>query len=65
MVVIAESKEFLPCELRAVAVIMELGTLKWWMMFVKNLTASLDLIFAIGRASIHLVNLSTATSRFV
>ena len=44
---------------------MEFGTPKQWMMSRKNSTACLDLIVDIGRASIHFVNLSTVTSRWV
>jgi hypothetical protein len=49
----------------SLSMIIEFGTPKWWMMSVKNFMASSDLIFAIGQASIHFVNLSMATSRFI
>jgi hypothetical protein len=42
---------------------MEFGTPKRWMMFVKNATACSDLMLVKGRTSIHLENLSMATSR--
>jgi hypothetical protein len=56
-------RNFFPVNYVSLSVIIEFGTLKRWMMSVKNLTVSSDLIFAIGHASIHLVNLSTTTSR--
>jgi hypothetical protein len=47
------------------SVMMELGTPKRWMMLVKKDTACLDLMLFRGQTSIHLENLSTATSRCV
>jgi hypothetical protein len=47
------------------SVMMELGTPKQKMMSWMKLTAWLEPIFTRGFASIHLVNLSTATSRWV
>jgi uncharacterized membrane protein (UPF0127 family) len=47
------------------SMIIEFGTSKRWKMSVKNVMASLDLIFMIGQASIHFVNLSMVTSRCV
>jgi hypothetical protein len=44
---------------------MQLGTPKRWMMLVKNSTACSDLMLVIGRASIHLKNLSMVTRRWV
>jgi hypothetical protein len=44
-------------------VMMEFGTPKRWMIFVKNATACSDLMLVKGRTSIHLENLSMATSR--
>jgi hypothetical protein len=44
---------------------MEFGTPKRWMMLVKNATAYLDLMLFRGWTSIHLENLSIATSRCV
>jgi hypothetical protein len=41
-------RNFFPVNCVSLSVIMEFGTLKRWMMSVKNLTASSDLIFAIG-----------------
>jgi hypothetical protein len=43
----------------------ELGTPKWKMMSRMKSTACLEPILARGFASIHLVNLSTAMSRWV
>jgi hypothetical protein len=42
---------------------MEFGTPKRWMMLVKNATACSDLMLVRDRTSIHLENLSMATSR--
>jgi hypothetical protein len=39
-------------------------TPKRWMMLVKNATAYSDLMLVRGRTSIHLENLSMATSRY-
>jgi hypothetical protein len=47
------------------SVMMEFGTPKRWMIFVKNVTACLDPMLVKGRTSIHLENLSMATSRCV
>jgi hypothetical protein len=47
------------------SVMMEFGTPKRWMMLVKNAIACLDLMLFRGRTSIHLENLSMATSRCV
>jgi hypothetical protein len=47
------------------SVMMEFGTPNLWMMSVKNDTAYSDQGLVIGRSSIHFVNLSTATSRWV
>jgi hypothetical protein len=44
---------------------MQLGTPKRWMMSVKNNAACSDLTLVMGRASIHLENLSTTTSKWV
>jgi hypothetical protein len=46
-------------------VMMEFGTPKRWMMLVKNATACSDLMLFRGLTSIHLENLSMATSRCV
>jgi hypothetical protein len=45
------------------SVMMEFGTPKRWMIFVKNATASSDPMLVKGQTSIHLENLSMATSR--
>jgi hypothetical protein len=45
------------------SVMMEFGTPKRWMMLVKKATACSDLMLVRGRTSIHLENLSMATSR--
>ncbi|RCV32793.1 hypothetical protein SETIT_7G031300v2 [Setaria italica] len=58
-------RNFFPVNCVPLSVMMELGIPKRWMMSVKNCTACSDLICATGRASIHLENLSTATSRWV
>jgi hypothetical protein len=42
---------------------MEFGTPRRWMIFVKNATACSDPMLVKGRTSIHLENLSMATSR--
>ena len=47
------------------SVMMEFGSPKQWTMFVKNNTACSDFITVIGQASIHFMNLSTATSKCV
>jgi hypothetical protein len=44
------------------SVMIEFGTPKRWMVFVKNATACSDLMLVKGRTSIHLENLSMATS---
>jgi hypothetical protein len=44
---------------------MELGTPERWMMSVNNSIACSDLMLVIGWASIHLENLSMATSKWV
>jgi hypothetical protein len=44
---------------------MEFSNPNRWMMSVKNDTTCSALRLVIGRASIHLENLSTATSRWV
>ena len=46
-------------------VMMVFGTLNLWMISVKNSTACSNLIQVIRRASIHLENLSIATSKWV
>jgi hypothetical protein len=64
VVVLAEVQELLASELGVVlSVMMEFGTPKRWMMLVKNATACSDLMLFRGRTSIHLENLSIATSR--
>jgi hypothetical protein len=60
-----KSRNFLPVKWVPLSVIMEFGTPKRWMMLVKNATACSDLMLFRGRTSIHLENLSTATSRCV
>jgi hypothetical protein len=47
------------------SVMIEFGTPKRWMIFVKNATACSDLMLVKGRTLIHLENLSMATSRCV
>jgi hypothetical protein len=55
----------LPVNCVPLSVMVVLGTLNLWIMSVKNSTACSDLIQLIGRASIHLENLSIDTSRWV
>ena len=47
------------------SVMMEFSTPKRWVMSRKNSTACSDLIVEIGQASIHFVNLSMVTSKWV
>jgi hypothetical protein len=47
------------------SVMIEFGTPKRWMIFVKNATACSDPMLVKGWTSIHLENLSMATSRCV
>jgi hypothetical protein len=47
------------------SVMMEFGTPKRWMMLVKNATACSDQMLFRGQTSIHLENLSMASSRCV
>jgi hypothetical protein len=63
VVFVVELQELLPVNWDPLSVMMEFGTPSRWMMSVKNDTAFSTLRFVIGRASIHLENLSTTTSR--
>jgi hypothetical protein len=65
VVILAEVRNFLPVNWVPLSVMMEFGTPKRWMMLVKNATAYSDLMLFRGRTSIHLENLSMATSRCV
>ena len=56
---------FLSVNYVPLSVMMEFGTPKQWMMSKKNSIACLDLIAEIGQASIHFVNLSMVTSKWV
>ena len=56
---------FLPVNYVPLSVMMEFGTPKRWTMLRKNSMAYSDLIVEIGQASIHLVNLSMVTSKWV
>jgi hypothetical protein len=58
-----KSRNFFPVNYVPLLVMMEFGTPKRWMMFVKNATACSDLMLVRGQTSIHLENLSMATSR--
>jgi hypothetical protein len=58
-----KSRNFFPVNWVLLSVMMEFGTPKRWMMLVKNATACLDLMLVRGQTSIHLENLSMATSR--
>jgi hypothetical protein len=60
-----KSRNFLPVNWVPLSVMMEFGTPKRWMMLVKNATACSDLMLFRGQTSIHLENLSIATSRCV
>jgi hypothetical protein len=65
VVVLAEVQELLASELGAVVGDDGVRDPKRWMMLVKNATACSDLMLFRGRTSIHLENLSIATSRCV
>jgi hypothetical protein len=58
-----KSRNFFPVNCVPLSVMMEFGTPNRWMMLVKNATACLDLMLVKGQTSIHLENLSMATSR--
>jgi hypothetical protein len=58
-----KSRNFFPVNYVPLSVMMEFGTPKRWIIFVKNATACSDLMLVRGRTSIHLENLSMATSR--
>jgi hypothetical protein len=58
-----KSRNFFPVNCVPLSVMMGFGTPKRWMMLVKNATACLDLMLVKGQTSIHLENLSMATSR--
>jgi hypothetical protein len=60
-----KSRNFFPVNYVPLSVMMEFGTPKRWMIFVKNATACSDPMLVKGRTSIHLENLSMATSRCV
>jgi hypothetical protein len=63
--VVVEIHKLLPVNWVPLFVMMQLGTPKRWTMSVKNITTCSDLMLVIGRASIHLENLSMATSKWV
>jgi hypothetical protein len=58
-----KSRNFFPVNCVPLSVMMEFGTLKRWMIFVKNATVCSDPMLVKGQTSIHLENLSMATSR--
>jgi hypothetical protein len=60
-----KSRNFFPVNYVPLSVMIEFGIPKRWMIFVKNATACSDLMLVKGRTSIHLENLSMATSRCV
>jgi hypothetical protein len=60
-----KSRNFFPVNCVPLSVMMEFGIPKRWMIFVKNATACPDPMLVKGRTSIHLDNLSMATSRCV
>ena len=65
VVFITESEELFPSELRAAVCDNGVRDSKAMDDVKENCTACLDLIMEIGRASIHFVNLSIATSKCV
>jgi hypothetical protein len=65
VVVIAEIQKLFTSKLGAIVRDDTVGTPKRWMMSVKKSTACSNLMLVIGRASIHLENLSIATSKWV
>jgi hypothetical protein len=65
VVVLAEVQALSASELGAVVSDDGVWDPKRWMMLVKNATSCLDLMLFRGRTSIHLENLSIATSRCV
>jgi hypothetical protein len=60
-----KSRNFFLVNCVPLSVMIEFGTPKQWMMLVKNATACSDLMLFRGQTSIHLENLSIATSRCV
>jgi hypothetical protein len=58
-----KSRNFFQVNCVPLSVMMEFGTPKQWMIFVKNATACSDPMLVKGQTSIHLENLSMATSR--
>jgi hypothetical protein len=60
-----KSRNFFPVNCVPLSVMIEFGIPKRWMIFVKNATAYSNLMLVKGRTSIHLENLSMATSRCV
>ena len=59
------AKNFLPVNWVPLSVMIEFGTPNLKTMSVKNRTTCSDLILPTGQASVHLENLSTATSKWV
>jgi hypothetical protein len=60
-----KSRNFFLVNYAPLSVMMEFRTPKRWMIFVKNATTCSDPMLVKGRTSIHLENLSMATSRCV
>jgi hypothetical protein len=60
-----KSRNFFLVNSVPLSVMMEFRTPKRWMIFVKNATACSDPMLVKGQTSIHLENLSMATSRCV
>jgi hypothetical protein len=60
-----KSRNFFPVNCVPLSVMMEFGTPKRWIIFVKNATTCSDPRLVKGRTLIHLENLSMATSRCV
>jgi hypothetical protein len=60
-----KSRNFFPVNYMLLSVMIEFRIPKRWMIFVENATACSDLMLVKGQTSIHLENLSIATSRCV
>jgi hypothetical protein len=58
-----KSRNFFPVNYVPLSVMIEFGTPKRWMIFVKNATACSDPMLVKGQTSIHLENLLMAISR--
>jgi len=65
VVFITELEEVFLVDYVSLSMIIEFGTPKRWMMSRKNSMACSNLIVEIDQASVHFVNLSTVTSKYV